>query len=261
MDLGLRGKVALVTGASDGIGRATAQELAAEGARVAICARRAEPLEEAAQAIRAATGAEVVAIPADVSKADEVERLVREASATLGPVTLLVNNAGTAAARTVEQTSDEDWHADLDLKLMAAVRTSRLVLPMMRAAGGGRIVNVTAISGRHPGAGSMPTAASRAAGIALTKALSKELAHDNILVNTVCIGTVRSGQIERAARARFPQASSLDEAYARLGEPIPLGRVGMAEEAAAVITFLLSARASYVTGVAINIDGGSSAVV
>jgi NAD(P)-dependent dehydrogenase (short-subunit alcohol dehydrogenase family) len=261
MELGLKGKVALITGGSEGIGRATAQELAAEGVRVAIYARRPEVLEEAAAGIRSATGGEVVAIAADVREPEEVQRIINETRAKLGPVTLLVNNAGTSAAGSIERVTDEEWQNDLDLKLMAAIRTSRLVVPMMREAGGGRIVNVTAIQGKQPGASSLPTSVSRAAGIALTKALSKELAKDNILVNTVCIGLIKSGQISRAARARFGAAGDLEEAYRQMGANVPLGRVGEAEEAAAVITFLLSERASYITGVSINIDGGTSGAV
>lgn len=260
MDLGLTGKVALITGGSDGIGRATAEELAREGARVAICARRPDTLEAAVAELRAATGGEVIGVPADVSRAGDIERLIASVQEQLGPITLLVNNAGTSAARGLELVDDAAWHADLDLKLMAAVRTARLLVPGMRAAGGGRIVNVTNIGAKQPGANSLPTSVSRAAGIALTKALSKELAKDNILVNTVCIGLIKSGQISRAARGRFADLP-LDDAYARMGEPIPLGRIGEASEAAAVIAFLLSARASYVTGVAINIDGGTSSVV
>ena len=260
MELGLRGKVALITGGSEGIGRATAEELAREGARVAICARRPDAVEEAARAIRATTGGEVIGVPADVRRADEIERCVEIVAAQLGTITLLVNNAGTSAAHPFESVDDGAWYGDLDLKLMAAVRTSRLVIPGMRAAGGGRIVNVTNIGAKQPGANSLPTSVSRAAGLALTKALSKELAKDNILVNTVCIGLIKSAQISRAAQSRHP-GLPLDDAFARMGEPIPLGRVGEAAEAAAVITFLLSEKASYVTGVAINIDGGTSAVV
>jgi 3-oxoacyl-[acyl-carrier protein] reductase len=260
MDLGLNGKVALITGGSDGIGRATAEELAREGARVAIVARRPDVLEEAAAQMRDATGGEVIGVAGDVSRPEDVARCVHEAAARLGPITLLVNNAGTSAARSFEAVDDEAWYADLDLKLLAAVRTSRLVIPGMRAAGGGRIVNVTNIGAKQPGANSVPTSVSRAAGLALTKAMSKELAKDNILVNSVCIGLIKSGQIARAAQARNPDVS-LEEAFARLGAGVPLGRVGEAAEAAAVITFLLSARASYITGVAINIDGGTSNVL
>lgn len=260
MELGLSGRVALITGGSEGIGRATAEELAKEGARVAICARRPDALERAASEIRQSTGGTVLAVPADVSRANEIEACIGRVVAELGPITLLVNNAGTSAARSLEAVDDAAWYADLDLKLMAAVRAARLVVPGMREAGGGRIVNITNIGAKQPGANSLPTSVSRAAGIALTKAMSKELAKDNILVNTVCIGLIKSAQIARAAAARHPDVG-LDEAYGRMGAGIPLGRVGEASEVAALIAFLLSERASYITGVAINVDGGTSNVV
>jgi NAD(P)-dependent dehydrogenase (short-subunit alcohol dehydrogenase family) len=150
--------------------------------------------------------------------------------------------------------------ADLELKLFGALRMTRLCAPALKASGGGRIVNVTAIQGKTPAAGSAPTAVSRAAGIALTKILSKELAPDGILVNTVCIGLIKSEQIERGARARFP-GDELGEAYRKMAAAVPLQRVGESEEAGDVIAFLCSARASYINGVALNIDGGMSAVV
>ncbi len=261
MDLGLTGQVALITGGSEGIGRATAEELSREGARVAICARRADVLEQAAAAIRSTTGAEVIAVPADVRDAGQIQRCITTVAERLGPIALLVNNAGTSAAASFEAVDDAAWQADLDLKLMAAVRTSRLVIPGMRAAGGGRIVNITNIGAKQPGANSLPTSVSRAAGIAFSKAMSKELAKDNILVNTICIGLIKSAQIQRAAMSRHPNANDLDEAYARMGAGVPLGRVGEASEVAALIAFLFSQRGGYITGVAINVDGGTSAVV
>jgi NAD(P)-dependent dehydrogenase (short-subunit alcohol dehydrogenase family) len=260
LDLGLARKVAVVTGGSEGIGRATAALLAAEGAKVAICARRADVLADAAAAILATTGADVLPIAADVTRPDDIARVVEAVTERLGPPVILVNNAGTSAAGTFERVPDDAWAADLDLKLMAAVRMSRFVVPHMRAAGGGAIVNVTAIAGKHPAAGSMPTSVSRAAGIALTKAMSKDLGPDHIRVNTVCIGLVKSAQIERAAAARFPDLS-LDQAFARMAGGSALGRIGESEEAARVIAFLVSDAASYVTGVAVNVDGGASAAV
>jgi 3-oxoacyl-[acyl-carrier protein] reductase len=260
MNLGLAGQVALVTGGSEGIGRATAEELAREGALVAICARRADALERAADEIRATTGGTVLAVPADVSRAEDIDACIRRVEMDLGTIRLLVNNAGTSAAASFEDVDDAAWYADLDLKLMGAVRTARLVVPGMREAGGGRIVNITNIGAKQPGANSLPTSVSRAAGIALTKAMSKELAKDNILVNTVCIGLVKSAQIERMATSRHPGVA-LEEALGRMGAGVPLGRVGDAAEVAALIAFLLSARASYITGVAINVDGGTSGVV
>lgn len=256
MELGVQGKVALITGGSDGIGKATAQILAGEGAKVAICARTAEALEAAAAEIRAASGGTVLAVPADVTKPEDLERLVATVQAELGTPTLLANNAGTSAAGAFPTVTDERWAYDLDLKLMAAVRLSRLVVPLMKEAGGGSIVNVTAIQGKHPAASSMPTSISRAAGIALTKGMSKDLAADNIRVNAVCIGLIKSGQISRAAAARG--GGSAEAGYAAMGANVPLGRVGESEEAGRVIAFLLSEAASYVTGVAVNIDGGMS---
>jgi 3-oxoacyl-[acyl-carrier protein] reductase len=259
MELGLRGKVALITGGSEGIGRATAKAFAAEGARVAICARREEPLRAVEAEIRNA-GGQCVALPADVRRAEAVEGFVSAAHQRFGQIDILVNNAGTSAARPFEQVTDEEWIEDLDLKLLAAVRTSRLVVPLMRQQGGGRIVNITMIGAKQPGPASVPTSVSRAGGIALTKALSKEFAADKILVNTVCVGLIKSGQIERRARTAFPEVP-LDAAYTRMGQNIPLRRVGEAEEVADLILFLCSERAGYITGDAINIDGGTSGVV
>jgi 3-oxoacyl-[acyl-carrier protein] reductase len=258
MDLGLSGKVALVTGGSEGIGEATAKAFAREGARVAICARREEPLKQVADAITAA-GGDCLALSADVRRAEDIERFVTAAHDRFGRIDALVNNAGMAAANPFESITDEAWIDDLDLKVFAAIRTCRLVIPMMRQQGGGAIVNITQITGKQPGAASYPSSMSRAAGIALTKALSKEFAKDNIRVNTVCIGLVKSGQISRSAMRQHPDVS-LEEAYARMGKNVPLGRLAEAEEAADLITFLCSERAKYITGDAINFDGGSSNV-
>jgi len=256
MELGLAGKVAIITGASQGIGRATAVRLAAEGARVAICARGQDALERLAVEIRDA-GGEALPVVADVSKPEDLARLVGATVHAFGGVDILVNNAGTSATGRFESIADEAWQAGLDLKLFAAIRLIRLAVPLMCQRGGGRIVNVTNIGAKAPPARSMPTTVSRAAGQAMTKALSKELAPDGILVNTVCIGLVRAGQHEGHARRA---GLELEEYYAKLAGSIPLGRVGRAEEAANVIAFLVSEAASFVTGSSINIDGGQSAV-
>ncbi|MGI8553627.1 MAG: SDR family NAD(P)-dependent oxidoreductase [Dehalococcoidia bacterium] len=256
MELGLRGKVALITGGSEGIGRATAKAFAAEGAKVAVCARREEPLKQLEAEI-AAVGGECLGLPADVRQAEPIERFVHAAQERFGRVDILINNAGTSAAFPFEKVTDEEWIADLDLKLLAAVRTARLCIPLMKQQGGGRIINITNIGAKQPSAASVPTSVSRAAGLALTKAMSKEFAADRILVNTICVGLIKSAQIERRARTL---ASSLDEAYARMGKNIPIGRVGEAQEVADLILFLCSERGGYITGVAINVDGGTSAV-
>ncbi|MDP6058830.1 MAG: SDR family oxidoreductase [Pirellulaceae bacterium] len=265
MELGLNGKVAIVTGGSQGIGRAAATRMAAEGARVAICARRPDVLDEAAEGIKKKVGSDVIAVFADVTQQDQIEHLFETVVEAHGRLDILVNNAGTSSSGPFLEGSNEKWHADLDLKLFGAIRCTRLAIPHMRAVSGGRIINVTSAGGKQPGAGSTPTSVSRAAGIALTKALSKEYATDNILVNTVCLGILKAEQHDRlwhAERASEPELDR-DEFYRRwaLEDRIALGRAGEAEEAGDVIAFLASERASYVTGVAINIDGGQSAVV
>jgi 3-oxoacyl-[acyl-carrier protein] reductase len=259
MDLGLKGKVAAITGGSEGIGKATAWRLAAEGASVAICARRRDVLAAAAEEIRAGTGGDVLAVPTDVTKPEEIEAFIAATVERFGRLDILVNNAGRAAALDFMDVDDALWESDLDLKLMAAVRASRLAIPHMRRVGGGRIINLTHVGGKQPGYHSLPSSLSRAAGIALTKALSKDRAADGILVNTVCVGTIKSGQHERARLAQAPNLSP-EEFYRQRGQGIPLGRVGEAEEVADVIAFLASDRASYVTGVSINVDGGVSGV-
>lgn len=256
MQLGLEHKVAIVTGGSEGIGKASAARLAGEGAKVVIAARRADVLESAAEALRR-TGGEVLGIVADVTHKADVERLVAETVQRFGRLDILVNNAGTSNAFSFEGASDELWQADLDLKLHAAVRTIRAALPHLKREGG-RIINITTPGGKHPPARSLPTSVSRAAGIALTKALSKDLAEYGILVNTVCVGMIKSAQQERMGEAA---GRSVDEHYRQLGKSVPLGRVGEAEEVANVIAFLASDAASYVTGASINVDGGSSGAV
>jgi 3-oxoacyl-[acyl-carrier protein] reductase len=267
VELGLRKKVAAITGGSEGIGFATAQRLAAEGAAVAICARREPPLREAARAIGETARAEVLAMVADVEKADDAARFVSETVARFGRIDILVNNAGREAIGAFEATSDGDWQADLDLKLFGTIRTIRAALPHMRAGGGGRIINVTHVGAKQPRARSVPTSVSRAAGIALTKALSKELAEAGILVNTVCVGLIWSNQWERRRAALTVPPSREDYERQVLAEraashgAIPLGRMGRPEEVADLIAFLASERATYITGTAVNIDGGLSGVV
>ncbi len=260
MELGVYGKTAIVTGGSKGIGLATAILLAREGAEVAIVARNETGLSQAAAAIESATGKQALAISADVAQEGEADRVIAEVVAKWGAVHILVNNAGTAAAKPFEKVETAAWSADLDLKLMGAIRFSKAALPHMREAGGGAIVNVTAIGGKAPGASSMPSSVSRAAGLALTKAMSKDLAPDGIRVNAVCIGLIRSEQIEKKWKEAEPHMSW--EEYA--SDPrhgVPLGRIGRAEEAANVIGFLVSEAASFVTGTSVNIDGGIAAVL
>ncbi|MEI6303744.1 MAG: SDR family oxidoreductase [Betaproteobacteria bacterium] len=257
MELELEGRVALVTGGTQGIGRATAMRLAQEGAAVVIAARGREGLDAVAAQIGAA-GGKVAAVQADVGKAADCERLVGEVIKAFGRLDILVNNAGTSSTGEFESVTDETWREDLELKLFGAIRLARLAIPHMKKQGGGRIVNITTIGAKQPRARSMPTTVTRAAGLAFTKALSKEYAAHNILVNTVCIGLIRSAQQDaKAAKANL----TAEQFYANLGKDIPLGRVGLPEEVANVIAFLASSAASYVTGSSINLDGGTSGVL
>lgn len=257
MELGLKGKVALITGSSKGIGLETALHLVQEGAYVTICARGIEKLQEAAAYILEQTGVEVHYIPADVSRESDCEKIVTSTVKKYGRLDILVNNAGTSAAQPFEKVDTQLWQEDLDLKLFGAINCSKYAIPHMRKVGCGAIVNVTAAVAKTPPASSLPTTVSRAAGMALTKAMSKDVGPDHIRVNTVCIGLIRSDQIEKRWQQQAPdltweQFASLDD------HQIPLGRIGNADEAAKVITFLVSDAASYVTGTALNIDGGLS---
>jgi NAD(P)-dependent dehydrogenase (short-subunit alcohol dehydrogenase family) len=257
VDLGLKGKIAVVTGGTQGIGRATALRLAQEGANVAICARSQADLERVGAELQK-TGVQALALQADMSKAADIERFMKAVVDRFGRIDILVNNAGTSKRGAFLELTDEEWEADLELKVFGAIRCTRLAVPHMKKNGGGRIVNITISSAKQPGAGSYPTSVSRAAGLAITKALSKEFAADNILVNTVCIGRIKSGQHER----RYTKAGiSAEQYYAESAKGIPMGRVGEAEEVGNVITFLVSDAASYVTGSSINLDGGMSGVL
>jgi NAD(P)-dependent dehydrogenase (short-subunit alcohol dehydrogenase family) len=254
LDLGLTGKVAIVTGGSEGLGRATAMRLAAEGAHVVICARRKEVLERAAEDVRRQTGVQVLALPADVTRPADVDAVVSAALGTYGGVDILVNNAGTSSAASFEKVDDATWEADIQVKLMAAIRFCRLVIPQMKTRGGGRIINVTTVGGKAPAARALPTSVTRAAGINLTKSLANEYAPDRILVNTICLGLVKSAQWERRAKG-----GDLEGYYREAAKRVPVGRMGEAEEFADLVAFLVSERAAYITGTAINFDGGMSA--
>ena len=254
MELGLSGKVALITGSSKGIGLETALFLVKEGAQVTLCARNGDRLKEAASYIYEETGNEVLFLECDVTKEADCQRVVEATVEKYGRLDILVNNAGTSQAHPFDNVSTELWQQDLDLKLFGAIHCSRYAVPFMRKVGGGAIINVTAAIGKTPPKASLPTSVSRAAGMALTKAMSKDLGPDNIRVNTVCIGWIRSEQVERMWKEQGQDLTW--EEFSSLDRQIPLGRIGGTEEAAKVITFLVSDAASYVTGTSVNIDGG-----
>ena len=258
MDLELAGKSVLITGGTDGLGLALARQLAAEGASVAVCGRDRDRLSAAEASVQDA-GGDVLAVRADVSSADDIEAFVDASVGRWGRIDGVVHNAGRSAAGTIQSIDDAAWEADLQLKLMGAVRLTRLALPLLRASRGA-VLFTLAMGAKAPGGGSEPSSVSRAAGMALMKALSKELAPDGIRVNAVLIGLIESGQWVRAAAG---SGMELQDFYARFARDsgIPLGRFGRSEEFADLACFLLSDRASYLTGTAINLDGGLSPVV
>jgi NAD(P)-dependent dehydrogenase (short-subunit alcohol dehydrogenase family) len=258
VDLELSGKVVVITGGTDGLGLALAERLATEGASVAICGRDSERLA-AAEARLQSAGGQVLAQQADVAVAADIQRLVDATAARWGRIDGVVHNAGRHAAGPLESTDDATWEADLELKLMGAVRLTRSALPHLRVQGGA-VLFTLAMAAKAPGPASTPSAVSRAAGMALMKALSKELAPDDIRVNSILIGLIESGQWVRAAAAAGTELPDFYERMAQ-GAGIPLGRVGRADEFADVASFLLSRRASYLTGAAINLDGGLSPAV
>jgi NAD(P)-dependent dehydrogenase (short-subunit alcohol dehydrogenase family) len=260
VDIRLNGRVALVTGGSTGLGLAMAKRFAGAGADVAIAARRSDVLEQARAEIAAAAKGQVRAYTCDVTRPDQIQRLFEGASRDLGRVDILVNNAGASSTGAFETLTDEIWMADFDLKLFSAIRLCRLVWPGMKSRRWGRILNVLNIGAKAPNPGGAPTHVTRAAGMALTKVLAGEGAPHNILVNALCTGLVVSDQWVRRHRKEAP-AKPFREYLATKSGDIPLGRFGEAEEFANIACFLVSDAASYITGTAINVDGGRSPVV
>jgi 3-oxoacyl-[acyl-carrier protein] reductase len=258
MQISLEGKKALVTGGSRGMGLATATTLAKAGADVTIIARDREVLEAAALDIASSTGRDIEAHCCDVAKAEDIEALNQRMG--LGKIDILINNAGGSSRGGFETLTDETWQADLDLKLFAAIRLCRLVLPGMRERRWGRVLNVVSVVGKTPGPNGAPTCVSRAAGLALSKVLAHEYAPFNVTVNALCTGHIRSEQWHTFHQREAPDME-FEEFLSEKGKAIPMGRLGEAQEMANVICFLASDAGSYVTGAAINVDGGKCAVM
>jgi len=260
MKLNVTGRRVVVTGGSEGLGLATARAYAEAGADVAILARRPEPLEVARVELERVSAGRVLAVRCDVSRPDEVRRAHAEIDAALGGVDILVNNAGKASTMPFTDIDDETWQSDLELKLFASIRLTRLVWPGMKARRWGRVINVLNTFAKAPGAGTAPTSVTRAAGMALTKVLSAEGAPDNILVNALLVGLIESQQFHRMHASKAPEQPY--EAFReKFEQGIPMRRIGRPEEFAGTALWLGSDAAGYVTGTAINIDGGSCPVV
>jgi 3-oxoacyl-[acyl-carrier protein] reductase len=257
MDLGLQGKVALVTASSQGMGRATALSLAREGAKVAICARNQGPLDAAAEAIRKETKAEVFAFRADVSKAADIKGFVDATAAKWGGVDRLLVNAGGPPTGRLEALTEEQWSQAYELTFQSAVRLIRACAPSMKSRGGGSVVALTSISVKQPIENLLLSNTMRAAVVGLVKTLARELAADKIRVNAVAPGWIATDRLIELMRMRSEREKrKYDDIVAEGLREVPLGRFGDPREVADLITYLLSERAVYMTGNVIQVDGG-----
>jgi 3-oxoacyl-[acyl-carrier protein] reductase len=259
MDLGLTGRVAFVAAASKGLGKATARALAAEGMSVAVSARGEDALRTTASEIAAATGSEVEAVPCDLLDATAIEAAIARTVARFGRLDVLVANGGGPRPGTFSALSEDDWRHAIDGTLLSAVRLIRAALPHLRASGQGRVIVITSTSTKEPIAGLLLSNVMRPGIVGLCKTLAKELGPDGITVNNVAPGSFDTDRmVALHARIAQTQAISEAEARARTDAAIPLGRMGQPVELAAAITFLASARASYLSGQTIVVDGGRS---
>ena len=253
MDMGIRGKSALVTAASKGMGKATALALASEGVRVLMCARTAADIKAAAEEVRAKTGVEVVEMTADVTKKEDIERLVKRAEEAFGGVDILVANSGGPPRGNLEEMTDEQWYGAFEVATLSVVRLIRGVLPSMKQKRWGRILTIQSVSVKQPVPGLLLSNAVRPGVAGMFKTLSEDLGKHNITINVVCPGKILTDRLLGGAKQ---SGLPTEEFIKRAGADVPLGRVGTPEEFANVMVFLASERASYVTGVALQVDGG-----
>ncbi len=257
MDLGLKGKVALVTGGSKGIGKAVARGLAQEGAKVAICARNKGSLKQAAQEIAKATGSEVLPVPGDLTQPEDVQRIVDTTVRHFGRIDVLVNNAGAAPGGPILDLTEADWQLALQLKFMGYVRCTKAVLPYMLKQGGGRIVNIVGNDGVKPLGIELSPSAANAADLAMTVALAEQYGNHNICVNAINPGPVATERWDQLIRGIAKMRGiSAEEAQRKAERSIPLRRICTPEEVANVAVFVASERASFMNGALITLDGG-----
>jgi 3-oxoacyl-[acyl-carrier protein] reductase len=257
VDLGLRGKVALVAASSKGLGRAVAEELAAEGSHLVMCARGKETLEQTAQSIREKTAVKVIAVAADLSNPADASRVAKAALDGLGRVDILVTNSGGPPSGSFENLTPEMWDAATSLLLKSAVELTRAVLPGMKERRWGRILNVTSIAAKQPIEGLMLSNSLRAAVIGFARTLANEVAPFNVTVNNLLPGYTRTDRVQDLARAAGGNGGgSSTDIVSKWEKEIPMGRLGEPREFAALAAFLASERASYITGSSIAVDGG-----
>jgi 3-oxoacyl-[acyl-carrier protein] reductase len=257
LDLGLKGRVAIVSGSSQGIGYATARALAGEGASVTMTARRIGDLTRSAEKVRSETGAEVLAVQGDVASASDNERFVEETIARFGRVDILVNNDGAPPVGLLETFDDAAWEAAVQRNLMSVVRMVRLCLPHMRKAGGGRIINVTTASLKNASASLGLSIATWAGVVGFAKTLALEIGRDQITVNTICPGRIATPRLEKVMRKKAEsQGGDPAEDLKRMLDDVPIGRLGTADDVAGFITFLASERGAFITGTTTQVDGG-----
>jgi 3-oxoacyl-[acyl-carrier protein] reductase len=264
VDLGLKGRACVVTGASRGIGLATARQLCAEGASVLLVARSPDVLARALETCRAA-GGHAATLTCDVTDPDAGHRMLAEARATVGAPDVLINNAGTARWRDLDDVPDEDWQAAWDLNVMAPLRAMRALVPGMRERGWGRVVNVASTAGKRPSANMPEYSVAKAAELSLSRLWADRCARDGVLVNAICPGPTKSelwlGEGGLADQSAALSGSSSEEAIARSGAGRPIGRLAEPDEIAGAIVFLCSEQASYVAGAAWSVDGGTVQVI
>ena len=257
MELGIKDKIAIIGGASQGIGYGVAHQLAEEGARVVITARREPALQEAAERIRKDTGADVLVIPSDIRKSEDCARVAEATLKAYGRIDILVNNDGAPPIGKIEDFDDVAWQKAVEQNLFSVIRMTRHCIPHMKSGGYGRIINVTSVSTRQPIAGLGLSVATWAGVIAYAKTLSLELGPDGITVNTILPGRVDTGRLELVTRQRAAkEGKDAEKMIAELLHEVPIGRLGRPEDVAGLVALLVSPRGGFITGTAIQVDGG-----
>jgi 3-oxoacyl-[acyl-carrier protein] reductase len=257
MNLGLKGKVAIVTGSSQGIGKAIALGLAEEGAKISICARNKKQLNETATEIKSTAGVEILALKADLTREEDIRKIVASTAQKFGRIDILVNNTGGPPSMTFLETSTKNWRDAVELLLMSVITACSEVVPYMRENKWGRIINMTSFAAKQPAERLVLSNTLRAGILGLTKTLSNELAEYGILVNAVCPGWTMTKRVEELARTRAKQSKkNVDEIIQEWTREIPLKRLANPKEIADLVVFLASERSSYITGTVVQVDGG-----